>query len=108
MAEGQILFDAVNVRGSEERSLSQRPATFGIFALKQMAFACASEQDLSGSGYLETFGHRFSGLNTSWASHIFVSVNCLSRVAQVGKSLRTSGLTTLTQAHRRPSLPQNA
>ena len=88
MTEGQILFDAVNVGRSEERGLSQRPAAFRAFALKQMAFACASEQDLAGSGYLETFGHRFSGLNTFWASHIFVSLNCLSRLVQVGKSLK--------------------
>ena len=69
MAKGKVLFYTVNVRGSEERRLSQRPPAFGIFALKQMAFACASEQDLSGTGYLETFGHRFSGLNTFRASH---------------------------------------
>ena len=69
MAEGKVLFYTVNVRGPEDRGLSQRPPAFGIFALKQMAFACASEQDLSGSGYLETFGHRFSGFNAFGATH---------------------------------------
>jgi hypothetical protein len=70
MAEEEILFDAVNVGGSEERRLPQRPAAFGAFALKQMAPACPSEQDLAGSSYLETFGHRFSGFNAFGASHI--------------------------------------
>jgi len=69
MAERKILFDTVNVGGSEERSPSQGSAAFGAFALKQVAPASASEQDLAGSGYLETFGHRFSGLNAFGASH---------------------------------------
>jgi hypothetical protein len=40
MAERQILCDAVNVGWCENRRLSQRPAAFGAFALKQMAPAC--------------------------------------------------------------------
>ena len=69
VAEWQILFDAINVGGSDERCLSQRPAAFGIFALKQMAFASAVEQDLAGSSYLEPFGHCFPGFNAFGASH---------------------------------------
>ena len=57
VAEWQILFDAINVGGSDERCLSQRPAAFGIFALQQMAFAGVPAQNFPGSGYLETLGH---------------------------------------------------
>ena len=57
MAEGQILRDAIDVGGSEERCLSQRAAALGIFALKQMAFASAVEQDLAGRSDIETFGY---------------------------------------------------
>ena len=85
MAEGEILFDTVNVRWSEDRGLSQRPPAFGTFSLKQMASACAVEQDFSGRGYLETFGHRFSGFSAFRASHIFVCLNCLSHVSACGK-----------------------
>jgi hypothetical protein len=69
MAERKILCDAVNVGGSEEPCLSQSPPAFGTFALKQMAPACASERDLARTGYLETFGHRFPGLNSFGTSH---------------------------------------
>ena len=69
MAEGQILRNAIDVGGSEERCLSQRAAAFGIFALKQMAFASAVEQDLAGSSYLEPFGHCLPGFNAFGASH---------------------------------------
>jgi hypothetical protein len=39
--------------------------------LKQVAAACASEKDFSPAGYLEAFGHGFSGLNAFGASHSF-------------------------------------
>jgi hypothetical protein len=70
MTERQILFDAVNVGWSEERRLSQRAPALGVFALKQMAPACPSEQDLAARGYFETFGHRLPGFNAFGASHI--------------------------------------
>ena len=70
MAEGEILLDTVEVGGSKERRLSQRPAAFGTFSLEQMASAGASEQDLAGSSYLKTFGHRLPGFNAFGASHI--------------------------------------
>jgi hypothetical protein len=69
MAKRKILFDTVNVGGSEEPCLSQPPPAFGTFALKQMASAGASERDLARSGYLETFGHRFPGFNSFGTSH---------------------------------------
>ena len=69
MAKGEILFDTVNVGGSEKRRPSQRSAAFGAFALKQMASARAVEQHLARSGYPETFGHCFPGFNAFGASH---------------------------------------
>jgi hypothetical protein len=50
MAKREILFDAINVGGSKDRRLSQRPPSFGAFALKQMAFARASEKHFSSGG----------------------------------------------------------
>jgi len=43
VAEGQILFDTINVRWSDEHRFAQGPAAFGTFALKQVASARASE-----------------------------------------------------------------
>jgi hypothetical protein len=57
MAERQILCDAVNVGWCEDRRLSQRPAAFGAFPLKQMAPACPVKQHFAVSGDLETFGY---------------------------------------------------
>ena len=57
IAEWQILFDTINVCGSNERRLSQGPAAFRAFTLKQVAPTSASEQHFAGAGYLETFGH---------------------------------------------------
>jgi hypothetical protein len=69
MAERQILGDAVNVGWCENRRLSQRPAAFGAFALKQMAPACPVKQHFPVSGDLETFGYRFPGFDSFGASH---------------------------------------
>ena len=55
MAERQILGDAVNVGWCEDRRVSQRPAAFGAFALKQMASACPVKQHFPVSGDFETF-----------------------------------------------------
>jgi len=57
MAERQILGDTIDVGGSKDRCLSQRAAAFGIFALKQMAFASAVEDDLASSSYFEAFSY---------------------------------------------------
>jgi hypothetical protein len=69
MAERQILCDAVNVGWCEDRRLSQRPAAFGAFALKQMAPAGPVKQHFPVSGDLETFGYRFPGFYSFGASH---------------------------------------
>jgi hypothetical protein len=70
MIEWQTLFDAINVCGSDERRLSQKPAASGAFTLKQMASARAPEKDFAGAGYLESFGYGLSGFNTFGASHM--------------------------------------
>ena len=57
MAERQILGDTINVGRSEDRCLSQGAAAFGIFALKQMAFASAVEQDFAGGSYFEPLSY---------------------------------------------------
>jgi hypothetical protein len=57
VAEGQILFDAINVGWPEKVGLAQRSSPFGTLALQQMASACTSEQHFAGAGYLETFAH---------------------------------------------------
>jgi len=46
MTERQILFDSINVGGSNEGHLSQRPAAFGIFALQQVASTGARKSTL--------------------------------------------------------------
>jgi len=56
-AEGQILFDTINVGWPEAPGLAQRPSPFGTFALKQMASAGASVQHFAVGGNFETFGH---------------------------------------------------
>ena len=76
MAEWKILEDAVGVGWPEEPGLSQGPAAAGTLGLKQVAPACASEEDFSPARYLETFGHAFSGLNAFGASHSFVLLSC--------------------------------
>jgi hypothetical protein len=90
MAEREVLFDAVNVRWSEERRLSQRPAAFGAFALKQVAPASSSEQDFAARGYFETFGHRRPGFNAFGASHIhslpLSTARCIHAPAWVARS----------------------
>ena len=57
MAEGEVLHDTINVGWPEKPGFPQRPSPFGILALKQMAFAGASEQHFASAGYLEPFGH---------------------------------------------------
>jgi len=57
MTEWQVLHNPINIGGADERCLSQRPAAFGAFTLKQMASARAPEKDFAGAGYLETFGY---------------------------------------------------
>ena len=69
MAEGQILFDPINVGWIDEYRFTQRPAAFGIFALQQMAFASAVAQDFAGAGDFETLGYCFPGFDSLGTSH---------------------------------------
>jgi hypothetical protein len=57
MAERQVLRDPIKVGGSDELRSSHGPATFGAFALAQMASARSPEEDFAGAGYFETFGY---------------------------------------------------
>jgi len=70
VAKRKVLRDTVGVGRAEELRLSEGPATTGILGLEQVAAAGAAEQHLSAAGYLEAFGHRFSGFNAFGASHI--------------------------------------
>ena len=69
MAERQILGDAVYIGCCENRGLSQRPAAFGAFALKQMATACPVKEHFSVSGYFETFRYGFPCFDSFGTSH---------------------------------------
>ena len=55
MAEGQVLFDAVNVGRSKDRGISHPPPAFGILALHQMASARSTKKHFTVRGYLEAF-----------------------------------------------------
>jgi hypothetical protein len=68
--EWQILFDAINIGWPENLGFFQRPPTFGVFALQQVAPAGAPKQHFTGAGQLETFGHGLSGFNAFGTSHI--------------------------------------
>ena len=57
MAGRQVLFNPINVGGSQNRDPSQRTPAFGALALAQMAPAGSTKQDLPVGGYLETFGY---------------------------------------------------
>jgi hypothetical protein len=57
MAEGQILFDTVDVGGVNNPGLFNATASFGIFGAQQVPPAGAPKQYLAGAGDLETFGY---------------------------------------------------
>jgi hypothetical protein len=57
MTEWQVLFDSINVCGSDGGRFSQRPAAFGTFALQQVSPTGAAEEHFTGAGNFETFGH---------------------------------------------------
>jgi len=69
VAERQILQDSIAVGRCKDWGLSQRPATFGALALKQMAPAGSVKQYFSARGDLEPFSHRLPGFNSLGASH---------------------------------------
>lgn len=73
MTEWQILFDAVNVGWINGLGLFYASAAFRVFGAQQVTPAGAPKQYLAGAGYLETFGHRFSGFNTLGTSHTGLS-----------------------------------
>ena len=74
VAKWKILFDSINVSGSENGRFPQRSAPLGILPLEQMPLAGAAEQDLAGSRNLEAFGDRLFCFNAFGASHKFCFV----------------------------------
>jgi hypothetical protein len=102
MAERQILGDAVNVGWCENRRLSQRPAAFGAFALKQMAPACPVKQHFPASGDLETFRYAFPGFDSFGTTHTISPSSAERRVfsrAQRGLSARCSAFSSRSPAN---------
>src|SRR6267143_4482609 len=87
MAEGQILFDAINIRRVHQQRGAEPAAPFGFFGLQQMPFAGAHAQYFAGGGDLETFGHRFPGLDAFWSSH--KNLSALKRTGTIGSGLAT-------------------
>ena len=99
VAERQILFDPINVGGSEALGLSQRSPAFGTFALKQVASTGPPEQHFTRARDFETLGHRFSGSITFGTSHrLFIWVSAEISRAQDGLQIRKnpSGLELLS------------
>jgi hypothetical protein len=75
MAERQILQDAIGIGGVHNGTLAEMTATFGIFALRQMAEARAAAQDLARTGDFEPFGHGLSCFDAFGSSHkFFISI----------------------------------
>jgi hypothetical protein len=69
MTEGEILFDAINIRCPEHLGPAQRTPTLGTFPHKQMSFPRAPEQHLAPAGYFETLRYGLPGFNTLRPTH---------------------------------------
>ena len=68
MAEGQVLRDAIGVRGIHDGHLAQTAETFSVFGLCQVPAACVGTQDLACGGNFKPLGHgllRFDAFRTS-------------------------------------------
>src|SRR5438132_12631289 len=73
MAERQVLFDAVFVRGMHPGRAAERTAAFGVFALQQVALAGARTQNFSAGRNLEPLGHGLLGFDAFRTSHTLIS-----------------------------------
>jgi hypothetical protein len=71
VAEGQILFDAVDVCGRDKLVFPQGPSAIGVFALEQIALAGAAAHHFAGTGDLESLGHGLSCFDSLGSSHRF-------------------------------------
>ena len=69
MAERQVLSDPIGIGGVHHSSAAQSAATFSAFGLVQMPTSGVGTKDLAACGDLEPFGHGFSGLIASRATH---------------------------------------
>jgi hypothetical protein len=74
MAERQVLFDAINVRGIHDGNLAETAEAFGVFGLGQVASAGVRAQDFAGTGDFEPFGHGFLGFDAFRTTHKFIVI----------------------------------
>jgi hypothetical protein len=66
----QVLFNPVNVGGTQDRGLAHGATAFGAFGLQQMAPAGSVEKHFPRGGYFESFRDCFPGFNPFGTSHI--------------------------------------
>ena len=100
MAERQVLFDPVNVRGINKLGRAQRTTALGTFALQQMAFASTHTHHFSSRRDLEPLGHRLLCFNSFGPTH---KISFLSKRARnIGSQKR--GSKRYFSFHRRKSL----
>jgi len=74
VAERQVLFDAIFVRGVNSRQPAQSSAAFGALALAEVPATGAGAQDFAPRRNLETLGYgflRFDAFGTSHKSSFF-------------------------------------
>jgi hypothetical protein len=71
VAERQILFDAINVRGIHHGHLAETAKPLGVFGLGQVATTRVGTQDFASAGDLEPFGNGFLGFDAFGTTHKF-------------------------------------
>ena len=69
VAEGQVLFDTIDVRGMYPRGAGEAAAALRILGLKQMPLPSPGTEHFTASRNLETLGHRFFRFNALRTSH---------------------------------------
>ena len=69
MAERQVLFDPVDVRGINELGRAQRTTALRTFALQQMSLASTHPHHFSSRRDLEPLGDRLLCFNSFGATH---------------------------------------
>ena len=79
MAERQVLFDPVDVRGINELGRAQRTTALRTFALQQVSLASTHPHHFSSRRDLEPLGHRLLCFNSFRPTH---KINFLSKRAR--------------------------
>ena len=69
MAEGQALFDAVQVSRMDSCRAGEAAAALGVLGLEQVPLAGTRAQDFTAGGNLETLGGGLFGFDAFRASH---------------------------------------